>query len=930
MVTESEKNKHQESTLQNLFMRLHKRTPLTVKMMVITVMLGLIMWAIFDLVQSRKLEKIFQAQLTEKLSKQAMEDRLNFDRYVKAHLHSVKLFISQRNFGEYIERQNWSEENSAHIKSYHQSPAWFPKSSILRTFVQPRFALLLDSKGKLREVYHGLRSEQLPESLMQPSHELILKSNKQNFMTNLDGRPYLLASERYLDSRGKVKAILMLASPIDDIFLNAAIGSMSSGHVVALLTAEKDPRILTSSNLNLIPPGTLLRTLKDHYLVTGQEFFDYGASEQAIKFVSLFSMKEVRTLVDSISASERQLRILGLPVFVVSFVLLMFWVTRRIELLTQRISEFSRRTLGVPSKDLHKGDELYALEERFQHLIEEVLEARDFIKKEAEEKILLEKKSLEIKQKEKQLELLQSVTQAVGIGVIKKTFYGLVAVNQQMVEFAKMCGGISNFDIQDADSREFSLIDINGEKRTFYISSPDIFEEEKILLVQDITKIRKQTEALEHMAMHDTLTGLPNRALLHDRLQHAIFIGQRENKPLALLMMDLDRFKEINDTLGHHIGDLVLKEVGDRLPKVLRKSDTIARLGGDEFAIVLPATDVEKAKQIACKLLKALEKPFSVDGHNLYIGASIGIVFSPEHGEDASTLLQRADVAMYVAKNAQCGLSIYNPEHDQHNLQYLVLMGELKRAIENDGLTLCYQPKVSYKTGYISGVEALVRWNHPEHGFIPPEQLIPLAESKGLMKSLTMWVLNSALRQYVEWRRKGISGKFSVSINLSARSLQDSQFPEDVINTLQKWEMAPSLLEFEITESAVMADPDYALLVLKKLDEIGVRLSIDDFGTGYSSLAYLKKLPVDEIKIDQSFVMNMARDENDAMIVRSTIDLAHNLGLSVTAEGVECYEIWKMLERLGCDAAQGYYICHPLPADEFIAWLSQAKWEIEK
>ncbi len=916
-------------SFKTIIFSFHKRISLTLKMVAITVFVGLFMWASFDLMQTRKLKSIFLERLNDRLSMRAMEDRLNFDRYVKAHLHSIKLFISQRNFSEYIKNRSWFEDDEIYIKNYKRPPEWFPKSSVLRTFVEPRFALLLDARGKLREVYYHARlSEQLPQSLQEPSQQLLLKSYRQNFMTNLEKEPYLIASDHYLDPAGHIQAILMLASPIDDVFLNDALGSSAARHTVALLTAEEDPRILTSTDLEEMPIGTPLKKLQKLYLVTGQEFFDYGASEQAIRFVSFIPLEEVNTLIKSVISSERKQRIIGIPVVIGSFALLMFWVTKRIQLLTQRISDFSKSKLGFRPKDLQKGDQLYRLEERFEYLTEEILEARDVIKREAEEKLLLEKKNLEIKQKEEQLGLLQSVTQAVGIGVIKKIINGMNAVNRQMEEFAEMCGGLSQFDIDNFENKELVILDKDGNRRIFHISSPDIFKGDKIFLVRDITKIKEQTAALEHLAMHDTLTDLPNRALFQDRLQQAIYIGQREKTSLALLMIDLDRFKEINDTLGHYIGDLVLKEVGKRLPKVLRKADTFARLGGDEFAVLLPSTNNKEAKQTAQRLLKALEEPFLIEEYNLYVGASAGIAFFPKHGMDASTLLQRADVAMYVAKNAKSGLSVYNPDYDRHSIQHLVLIGDLKHAIENDELLLYYQPKINYKTGCISGVEALVRWYHPEHGFILPDKFIPLAEYTGLIKPITLWVINTGLRQYIEWRNKGID--VSMSINLSALNLLDSQFPKEVETVIKKLGVEPDCLQFEITESAVMVDPEQAMKIVKQLDTFGFRFSIDDFGTGYSSLAYIKKLPVEEIKIDKSFVMNVTTNESDAIIVLSTIDLAHNLGLGVIAEGVDSQEVWKMLNGLGCDGAQGYYICIPLPAAEFIHWFNNTKWKLEK
>jgi diguanylate cyclase (GGDEF)-like protein len=916
---------NKKKSLNSSVSSLNKRLPVTLKMIAITAVVGLIMWVIFDVIQTRKLKNIFQAQLTERLSKQAMEDRLNFDRYIKAYLHSVKLFISQTNFSQYIEKQKWTYEDTVKIKQHSRSPEWFPKSSILRTFVQPRFTLLLDARGKAREVYSSLQNENIPESLLQPTQQLLLKSYRDHFMTNLDDRPYLIASERYADSHGKVQAVLILASPIDDVFLAAAVDPVTHGHMVALLTTEEVPRILMSSNLTKIPVNATLESLQENFLVTGQEYFNYGASEQAIVFASFKSMTEVSALIQSITASNRQLRIIALPVLILTFSLLMFWITRRIQLLTRNISDFSRHALGVQSIELQKGDQLYALEERFNRLTEEVLEARDTIKKEAEERLIFEKRNMEIKQKEKQIELLQSVTQAAGVGVIIKTPHGLEEANQQMKEFAEMCGGLSNYDIGDVEDIERTLFDKHGNNRIFHLSRPDIFKDENIILVSDVTKIKEQAATLEHMAMHDSLTGLPNRALLYDRLQQAIFVGQRESKSLALLMMDLDRFKEINDTLGHHIGDLVLKEVGERLPGVLRKSDTIARLGGDEFAVVLPTTDAIHAKETANKLLNKVDQPFKIEGHILHVGASIGIVFYPDHGEDAATLLQRSDAAMYVAKQAQSGLSIYSHEQDQYSMQQRVLMGELRCAIENEELSLYYQPIINFKTGNIQGLEALTRWHHPQHGLVLPNDFIPLAEASGLMHQLTSWVLKTVVKQYIEWRSGDIDINISISINVSARNLQDPQFPGEINELLKTCDIDPSCLRFEIPERTLMADPEYLLKILRQLDAIRVGLSIDDFGTGNSSLVYLNKLPKIEIKIDKSFVINLLEDNSANTIVRTSIDLAHNLGFNVIAEGVECQAVWEKLKRLGCDAAQGFYLCHPLPANELTRWLRESK-----
>ncbi|TAK07351.1 MAG: EAL domain-containing protein [Candidatus Manganitrophaceae bacterium] len=437
-------------------------------------------------------------------------------------------------------------------------------------------------------------------------------------------------------------------------------------------------------------------------------------------------------------------------------------------------------------------------------------------------------------------------------------------------------------------------------------------------ILLDITDRKQEAALLEHQALHDALTDLPNRTLLRDRLQQAILSGKRDRKPLALLIMDLDRFKEVNDTLGHHYGDLLLRQIGPRLTEILRATTTISRLGGDEFALLLPGADAEGATVVVHKVLKALECPFSLEGQIVDIGGSIGIALFPDHGADADLLLQHADVAMYAAKQSGSGYSVYASERDPHSARRLALSAGLRQAIQEGQLFLLYQPKIDLKTGDMIGVEALVRWKHPELGIVPPDQFIPLAEQTGLIRPLTLWVLNAALAQCRTWRDEG--QEIRVAVNLSTRNLQDPQLSEQVLNALRTHGVPPDFLELEITESILMADPPRAMEILSGLNEKGVRFSIDDFGVGYSSLGYLKRLPVSAIKIDRSFVKNMVTDEEDVTIVRSTIDLAHNLGRKVIAEGVETGEIRGRLASLGCDAAQGYFFSRPVPAANLLRW----------
>jgi diguanylate cyclase (GGDEF)-like protein/PAS domain S-box-containing protein len=439
----------------------------------------------------------------------------------------------------------------------------------------------------------------------------------------------------------------------------------------------------------------------------------------------------------------------------------------------------------------------------------------------------------------------------------------------------------------------------------------------------DITERKAVEEALEHEALHDSLTELPNRTLFLDRLRQAIVGARRDTRELALLLIDLDRFKEINDTFGHQYGDLLLRQVVAQLRGVLRESDTVARLGGDEFAILLPGADRRAAEWTVSKILQVLGRPFNAEGHVLDTGASVGIALFPDHGQDAHGLLQRADVAMYGAKRSESTCVVYEAHRDPYSPSRLSLVRELRAAIENDGLILHYQPKTQLKTGCSRHVEALVRWNHPERGLVPPEEFIAVAEHAGLMKKLSLWVMNAALKQCHEWHVSRLD--ISVAVNISARTLHDPKLIDQVQELLRKWDVAPRWLEVEITEGALMADPPGALRTLTRLHEMGVCISIDDFGTGYSSLSYLTKLPADQIKIDKSFVLDMAQNDDSAFIVRSVIDLGHNLSLEVVAEGVENQETWDLLEDMGCDVAQGYLLSRPVSATEIEPMLAASE-----
>lgn len=432
---------------------------------------------------------------------------------------------------------------------------------------------------------------------------------------------------------------------------------------------------------------------------------------------------------------------------------------------------------------------------------------------------------------------------------------------------------------------------------------------------------RKQAEKLEHLVLHDPLTDLPNRAMLLRRISELLPDAKKPSSPgsLALLIMDLDQFKDVNDTLGHRIGDKVLREVTRHIEPTRPKSATLARLGGDEFALVIPNASARDAHDAAQRLRAALSAPIDVEPYRFDIGVSIGIALSPRDGRDAETLLQRADVAMYMAKQHNSGVEFYDPAQDTHSVERLALASELRRGIENDELRLYFEPVFDLGTGRVRGAEALVRWEHPQRGLLLPDTFIPLAEQTGLIKPLTDWVLRTALARMEIWQRAGLA--LHVAINISVRNLQDLRLSTLLAELLLQHNIPSQRLTLEITESAIMTDWPRARETLRRLDDLGLGIVIDDFGTGYSSMAYLKQRPVRAVKIDKSFVRNMGQEENDAVIVRSTIDLGHNLGLKVVAEGVETRDALDLLMILGCDAAQGFCLARPMPAEEIEAFV---------
>ena len=778
---------------------------LTLKMLLLTALVGVAVWALSDSIQTSVLSEVFREKLSDRLSQQAEKQRIMFDRYVKGHHTAVKLFVTTSSLRDYLESVDWNRNKK--IKYFAKPPPWLPRLSVMRNFVQPRYLLLLDGEDKVREVYQTSNGA-LPETLLEPDNTLLRLSHDQGFLTTINDSPYLIASESVQGKAGDELATLILASPLDEEFLIASQGSSLSDESVIALLSEHEPVILVSSNPSLIPTGNYLSDLEADFLMIGQGFFDYGATDIVIELASFVSTAEIKLLTNEVIYEERMVRALTAMTFVISFVLIMYVVTRRLRKFTADVVRFSKHIDHGESMENAGGDEIEILERNFNRLA---------------------------------------------------------------------------------------------------------------------NAVESETAALEYQALHDPLTELPNRKLLNNRLQQEILRSDRSKKPLVLIMSDLDHFKEINDTLGHHVGDIVLQQAATRLFRTFRKSDSVARLGGDEFAVLLPETTVKEAEAISKKVVEAFEIPFVVEGNNLSLGISMGLAECPLHGDDVNILVQRADVAMYVAKRNNLGFSVYDPEQDTHSVGRLALMSEFRAAIEEHSLNLVYQPKVNIQTREIIGAEALLRWNHPQRGCIEPDEFIPLAEQTGLIKPLTAWVLEQAVQQCLQWRE--IWPDFTVAVNLSVHNLHDAALLDQVRNFITEQKMPPSCLTLEITEGDIMSDPMRAREILESLNMMGIALSIDDFGTGYSSLSYLKQLPVNELKIDKSFVMEMTEDENDAVIVKATIDLAHNLGLKTVAEGVVDKLTWEYLQSLNCDIAQGYLISQPVSAEAFTREEFSTDWQ---
>ncbi len=519
---------------------------------------------------------------------------------------------------------------------------------------------------------------------------------------------------------------------------------------------------------------------------------------------------------------------------------------------------------------------------------------------------------------------------------VSKTAYQgvIVAVSAIIIATLGACylweGGISIGGIIHVQSTNYALWILDAVPFVFGLwgqySSTVIAYEASALVYDQTRELREKADDFEkkahHTATHDPLTDLPNKALFYDRISQGISAANNRNESLSVLLIEIGNYAEVNDTLGRNCSDSLLKQVAVRLQSAFMAPASIARIDSNIFSLLLTGEESrQQAVNTARSIHNVLEPVFFVNRIKLAAHANIGIVHFPDHGEEADSLVQRAGVALYMAHNSNHGFAVYDSSFDASSPRRLTLMSELSQALERHELELYYQPKISVRDGSLYGAEALVRWNHPRHGLLPPDEFIPMVERTRTIQTLSLWVLKQGFSRCAEWHRRGLDLK--LAINLSAKDLHNPELPDLIAGLRGATGVDPSWIILEITESSIMTDPEMALEIVQRIHQMGFKFSIDDYGTGYSSLSYLKRMPLTELKIDRSFVTDILEDDSDAVIVNATINLAHNLGLQVTAEGVETAEVMERLDEYGCDIAQGYLIARPLPQDEFERWMQE-------
>jgi diguanylate cyclase (GGDEF)-like protein/PAS domain S-box-containing protein len=1021
------------------------RFTLATKVVLISLLVGAVLLLMADRLGIIAVKNVFVQYLEDNLQDKALRYRVSFIQHVNQHQQLAQVMATHHFLIHYLKdnSEEWEKPLQGEAKFMRRPPEWVPGNSLLRTFTVPRFILLLDPSGVAREVYRT-RMVPVPEFLLKMSPRTLILSKGESYLLTLPGDlPYLIVSEDIEDAQGEVIATLLLASPVDKEFIESSHTVLDEGFIVGLL--DEEDLIFTSSHEDIIPPGTALGSLDDDYLVIGQEFLEYGGSELNFRFVSLVDKNKVDLLMQPVISSNRLVHFSQSFLFFIAFILLMYFNANRIKRLTFRITEFSRENLGGVHQEAGSWDEIYVLEERFKLLTSEVLHSAEEVKREAEEHARGEE---ELRNKETQLDLLQAVTEAAGMGVALATDGNVTPINSKMDYYCSMYGEPDCFNISKGKDREMDVEYHDGSLHTFQVMSPILDIEEKVILAMDITDKKNSMEKiiqskndwestfnsitdaitihdenynivlsntaaqkmielpgflddkskcfnhfhdhgesasrcpvcecmmtgrpatqeyfdtilnkyielrviprfdstgvvkgviqvirnitqrktledeLTRQALYDSLTLLPNKILFMDRVKNLFdHISRKKDLVFAVLFLDLDNFKKINDSLGHVIGDELLKAVTERLKYIVRPGDTVSRFGGDEFALLLDSIGgIREATEFAERVHEEINKPFTLTGgREVFVTASIGIAVGHSGYESPEDLLRDADTAMYHSKARGKDCYILFDEQMHHKaVEELNMENDLRRALERDEFELYFQPIVDVITQNVYGFEALIRWNHPINGQLQPDSFIPIAEDTGLIIPIGEWVIEEAARQLSYWYNEvSFKSDFYVSVNLSPKQFH-SDLPTFIERCLIEHDLPPGVFCVEITEGLLMKDPDMALSLMTKLKNMNVRVFLDDFGTGYSSLNYIHKFPIDTLKIDRSFVLDILNDNEALEIVNAIISLADKLEIEVIAEGVESMEHLEALMEMGCKYIQGYLFSKPLAkklADTYI------------
>ena len=872
-----------------------QRMPLTRKGLLVGLLLGLVLSGVLEWLQGHHLRGILYAELSAELREQASLNRTRFYDTLQRGSRTLKLLVQHRDVVGHF-----SELLVNNVPRLPDNDGdWLPPRSSWRGLVLPSAFLVFDAGGRLRELTR-IGAVTLPARLLAEAPYYRAKSLGTAFSTQVDEVPLVLSTESVVNAEGRTLGYLCMVTMLDERYLGFVVGGHRyDRNLVLLQGATGDMRVFASIHADQVPQGMPLRDLEARYLVAGRAFIDWGDTDLQLQLATLIPRSAVDQLNRGILGLSRQQRLMAAALFIVSFSALIFVSARRIERLRGQVESFIVKELEIPAHRVVDGDQITRLEQRFSDLVRGVQQGRAAMRR-----------NYEMQNRLEQLDTLLAVTERLGVGVIGHKEGRPVPVNAAMYRFAEECGGIVPFYTQ-AQTQPRLEVGSEGGRRVFDLMRLQVAGSEDVVLVQDVTELERQRQALEHQALHDALTELPNRVLLNDRLDQALLTAQRGRHSVSLALMDLDRFKDVNDTLGHQAGDAVLKEVVARLQSCVREDDTLARLGGDEFALVLRDCSTHGALQVCDAVAHALREPLRLQDQKIDLDISIGLVEFPRDGQDSETLLRRADVAMYHAKRSHETVCVFNPELDAYSRERLALMSELREALRTgDGLELYLQPQVRLRDGRVVALEGLLRWQHPRRGMIPPAEFIPMAEQSPLISELTRWVIDRALAGCVRWRR--LQPHLRVAVNLSARNLGDPGLVGFIADRLGEHGLRADALVLEVTESAIMWDPQRARAILDSLHAMGVIISVDDFGTGYSSLSYLSQLPVSELKIDRSFVKDMLQNPSDRAIVHATVDLGHNLGLQVVAEGVETVPELDALRSMGCDLIQGYLFSRPL------------------